>query len=155
MVTVQQSILVVTSPVMTVNDCWLAVILTAGSMFKPAFNIHNPLALKLLTRLRLRLIHLGEHRFNHNFEDWINPLYSSSLEFESKEHFWLHCHNFVNIRNALLIKLTGISCDISNCSDRSLTKVILYGNPKFSFQQNSDIINASIEYIVNSNRLLC
>ena len=35
-------------------------------------------------------------------------------------------------------------------SDRSLTKLILYGNPKFSFQQNSDTINASIKYIINS-----
>ena len=134
MVTVQQKFLVVvTSPVMTVNDRWLAVILTAGSMLKPTFNIHNSLGLKLLTRLRLGLSNLGEHRVNHIFENWINPLSSSSLEVESATHFFLHCHNFVNIRNALLIKLNSISCDISNCSGRSLTKVILYGNPKFSF----------------------
>ena len=122
---------------------------------KPTFNIHNPLGLKLLTRLRLGLSHLNEHRFNHNFEDCINPLCSCSLEVESTTHFFLHCHNFVNIRNTLLNKLNSISCDISNCSDRSLTKLILYGNPKFSFQQNSDIINASIEYIFNSKRFLC
>ena len=119
-------------------------------MPKPTFNIHNPLGLKLLTRLRLGLSHLNEHRFNHNFEDCINPLCSCSLEVESTTHFFLHCHNFVNIRNTLLNKLNSISCDISNCSDRSLTKLILYGNPKFSFQQNLDIINASIEYMINS-----
>ena len=32
---------------------------------KPTFNIHNPLGLKLFTRLS----HLNENRFNHNFED--------------------------------------------------------------------------------------
>ena len=45
-------------------------------MPKPTFNIHNPLGLKLLTRLGLGLSHLNEHRFNHNFKDCINPLCS-------------------------------------------------------------------------------
>ena len=122
---------------------------------KPTFNIPNPLGLKLLTRLRLELSRLNEHRFNHNFEDCINPLCSCSLEVESTVYFFLHCHNFVNIRNTLLNKLNSISCDVTNCSDRSLTELILYGNPKFSFQQNSDIINTLIEYIINSKRFLC
>ena len=38
------------------------------------YNICNPNGLKLLTGLRLGLSHLNEHRFNHNFEDCINPL---------------------------------------------------------------------------------
>ena len=37
-------------------------------------NICNPNGLKLLTRSRLCLSHLNEHRFNHNFEGCINPL---------------------------------------------------------------------------------
>ena len=36
-------------------------------MPKPTFNIHNPLGLKLLACLRLGLIYLNEHRFDHNF----------------------------------------------------------------------------------------
>ena len=38
------------------------------------YNICNPNGLKLLTRLRLGLSHLNEHRFIHNYEDCINPL---------------------------------------------------------------------------------
>lgn len=37
------------------------------------YRIHHPLGLKLLTRLSLGLSHLNEHRFNHNFENYINP----------------------------------------------------------------------------------
>ena len=44
-------------------------------MPKPTFNIHNPLGLMLLPRLRLGLSHLNELRFNHNFEDCINPVF--------------------------------------------------------------------------------
>ena len=38
---------------------------------KPIFIIHNTIALKLLTRLRLGLSHLNEHMFAHNFQDCI------------------------------------------------------------------------------------
>ena len=54
------------------------------------YNICNPNGLKLLTRLRLGLSHLNEHRFNHNFEDCINPLCTCSFEVESTYHFFLH-----------------------------------------------------------------
>ena len=38
------------------------------------FGIHNPLGIKLITRLRLGLIHLHEHKFRHCFQDTSNPL---------------------------------------------------------------------------------
>ena len=38
------------------------------------YGIHNPTGLKLLTRLRLGLSHLNDHKFNHNFKDCISPL---------------------------------------------------------------------------------
>ena len=53
----------------------------------PVNNIHNPLGLKLLTRLRLGLSHLNEHRFSHNFESCLNPLCTCSLEVESTTLF--------------------------------------------------------------------
>ena len=43
---------------------------------KPIYNIHNPIGLKLLTRLRpgLMLSHLNELKLKHNIQDCINPL---------------------------------------------------------------------------------
>ena len=38
------------------------------------FNIHNPYRIKLLTRLRLGLSHLYDHKFRHCFQDTRNPL---------------------------------------------------------------------------------
>ena len=37
-------------------------------------SIHSPNGLKLLTRLRFGLSHLNEHKFNHNFKDYVYPL---------------------------------------------------------------------------------
>ena len=45
---------------------------------KPVYNIHNPIGLKIFTRSRHP--HLIEHMFRHNFNDFVNPLCSYSLE---------------------------------------------------------------------------
>ena len=49
--------------------------------------IHIPLGLSLLTRLRLGLSHLNEHKYNLNFKNCVNPLCFCSLEIESTSHF--------------------------------------------------------------------
>ena len=69
---------------------------------KPTYNIHNPIGLKFLTRLRLGLSHLNEHKFKQNFQDCVNPLCSCSLEIESLSHLFLYCHHFTSIRATLL-----------------------------------------------------
>ena len=56
------------------------------------FKVFNPLGIKFLTRLRLGLSHLNEHKFKHNFQNCLNPLFSCSLEVESTIRFFLHCH---------------------------------------------------------------
>ena len=55
----------------------------------PVYNNRKPIGLKLLTRLRLGLSHVNEHRFNHNFENCVNPLciYLYSLEVEQPPIF--------------------------------------------------------------------
>ena len=37
------------------------------------FDIHNPIGIKLLNRLRLNFSHLNDHNFHHNFRDTVNP----------------------------------------------------------------------------------
>ena len=66
------------------------------------YNIHDPVGIKYLTRLRLGLSHLNEHKFRHNFQDCLNPLCSCSLEVETTNHSFLHCHYYSNIRKTLL-----------------------------------------------------
>ena len=55
---------------------------------KPVYNIHDPNGLKLLTKLRLGLSHLNEHKFNHNFKECVNPLCFCSLQVESVSRFF-------------------------------------------------------------------
>ena len=38
------------------------------------FDIHDTNGIKLLSRLRLNLSHLNEHKFRHNFNDKVDPM---------------------------------------------------------------------------------
>ena len=54
------------------------------------FKIFDPIGLKFLTRLRFDFSHLNEHRFQHNFQDCLNPLCSCTSETEDTKHYLLH-----------------------------------------------------------------
>ena len=116
------------------------------------YNIQNCIGLKLLTRLRLGLSHLNEHGFNHNFQNCINPLCTCSLEVESTAHFFLHCHHYLNIRAKLLNSLEVIDTILHKLSKEQLTRVLLYGFSQFDQNQNRNVLNSSIDYIVESKR---
>ena len=47
------------------------------------YNCHNPREICLITRLRLGLSHLREHKFKHGFQDTLNPLCSCGNDVES------------------------------------------------------------------------
>ena len=116
------------------------------------YDIHNPLGLCLLTRLRLGLSHLNEHKFNHNFKNCVNPLCTCSLEIESASHFFLHCDHYNNITSILLNELKSLDRNILKFPDTTLTYLILYGGSQFNIKQNTFILNAVIKYILESNQ---
>ena len=90
---------------------------------KPVYNIHNPNGLKLLTRLRLGISHLNEHKFIHNFKYYVNPLCPYNSEIESIPHFFLHCHYFADIRKTVFDELQSVD-----------SLLLLYGSSKFKLQ---------------------
>ena len=62
--------------------------------FNSIFDISNPHVIKLLTRLRLGLSHLNDHKFKYGFNDTINPIYICGGDIESINHFFIHCPEF-------------------------------------------------------------
>ena len=116
------------------------------------FNVHGPVGIKYLTRLRLGLSHLNEHKFRHNFKDCLNPLCSCSLEVETVIHYFLHCHYYNIICRTLLDTVNEINNkNLSDFSEQTL--VNLLGNPSLTFEENKEIIKASIIFIHSSQRI--
>ena len=64
------------------------------------YNILDPIGLKFLNSLRLGFSHLNEHRFRHNFQDCMHPLYFCSLGIEDTSHYLLDFHRFSHYRIA-------------------------------------------------------
>ena len=117
------------------------------------YNVNDYVGLKLLTRLRLNLSHLYEHKFRHNFQDTVNPLCSCSLESESTTHFLLHCPFYNNQRIALFESIRDIDESISNLSEDNLANTLLYGNNElYSSETNTRILNCTICYLKSSER---
>ena len=81
------------------------------------YNIFDPKGLTFLTRLRLGLSHLNEHRFRHNFQDCLNPLCSCSLEIEGTSHYLLHCHYFSHHRVVFMNSVKSVCDNFDSMSD--------------------------------------
>ena len=108
------------------------------------YNIFDPIGLKLLTRLRLGLSHLNEHKFRHNFQDCLNPLCSCSLEIEDTTHYLLHCQHFSNHRYDLMNSVKSVIPNFESLTDNNIIDVLLHGDSRFDEYKNKIILEAII-----------
>ena len=119
----------------------------------PIYTIHHARGLKFLTRLRLGLSHLREHKFRHNFNDTINPFCPCGTNsIESAEHFLLHCPNFSTYRCSLFDSLRENEICILPYSSSYLVKILLFGNDKFNIKTNKNILTSVIDFSIQSKR---
>ena len=116
------------------------------------FQIFNPYGTQLLTRLRIGLSHLQEHKFRHNFLDAHNPLCSCNTEPESVSHFFLRCPFFINERLLLMNELNTLDPDIHLLDEISKSNLLLYGSETYNFETNKLILSLSIDYIISIKR---
>ena len=116
------------------------------------FNCHNTKGVKLLTRLRLGLSHLRDHKFKHSFQDSLNPICNCGTDVETTTHYLLHCPLFSDERLILINNIRNIDSNILNLNDSRFSEVLLFGNSSFNNSKNTFIINTTIEYIVSSKR---
>ena len=92
------------------------------------FRCHNPKGVKLLTRLRLGLSHLREHKFKHGFLDSLNPVCSCGQDIEKSTHFLLHCSNYSNERLTFLNIIRNIDRNILDENNLKVMETFLYGD---------------------------
>ena len=99
------------------------------------YNVHDPIGVKLLSRLRLQFTHLNEHKFRHGFNDTVNPMCSCGTDVETTEHFLLRCHFFSTQRSEL---------DQSFSKSNTKEKVYLF----YSSRSNSSGLNKEVSRLV-------
>ena len=117
------------------------------------FNCHNPRGIKLLSRLRLGLSHLREHKFKHSFQDSLDPFCSCGKgEVETSSHYLLHCSSYLEERLAVLNTIKNIEKSILQENDSKFTSVLLFGDTSFDNNKNTFILDATIDYIISTGR---
>ena len=97
--------------------------------------------------------HLREHRFKHNFLDCLNPIYSCGLGIESTSHFLLHRPTFNDKQYTLLSTLNKFNFKLLELTKSSSSQTLLYVNTLFDKEKNTPILDATIEYILPTERL--
>ena len=113
----------------------------------------NVYGVVLLTRLRVGLSHLREHKFKHGFQDTINPFCNCQTNsIETTKHYLLHCSNFPNERLHLFTGLRYLDMNIFPLNPVSLCQTLLFGDPIFSDNMNRNILNLVINFILDSQR---
>ena len=85
------------------------------------FDCYNPKGIKLITRLRLALSYLREHKLKHSFQDTINLLCNCGQDIESSTDFFLHCPFFINERRTLLSTIRSLDSKLLHCTDTNVT----------------------------------
>ena len=91
-------------------------------LFKLKFslcNLHEPLGVYFLVRLRLQFSHFNEHKFCHNFKDCVNPMWDWGAEIETSSHFFLRCQLFSNERQNSYDDVYQIDASIRNLNEKS------------------------------------
>ena len=111
-----------------------------------------PIGLKLLTRFRLGLSHLNEHKFRHNFQDFLNPLCSCILEIEDTTHYLLHCQHFSNHLYNLVNSVKSVVPNFESLTNNNRIDKLLYGDSQFDENKNKIILEATINYLKNFER---
>ena len=110
---------------------------------------HNPKGTKLVTRLKLGLSDLREHKFKHSFQDTLNPLCSRGLDIETTSHYFLHCPLFHPERSTLRNNIKEIDSTILIKSESVVIGILLCGDKSF---KDEVILNVTIDFILSINR---
>ena len=92
------------------------------------FDCHNARGVKLLTRFRLGLSHLWEHKFKNRFQDSHNPTCSCGNDIQTLAHILLQCPHYSNERLFFLNNIRNIDTHIFDKNDLQITETLLYGD---------------------------
>ena len=88
--------------------------------------------------------------FKHGLNDTTNPICVCGSDFESINHFFLHCPEYCKARQPLFDKIQSIDKILLSQNKSSLTHLLLYGDPNSNVK--AFILNSALEFVLSSGR---
>ena len=102
--------------------------------------------------MRVGLSHLREDKFKHSFQDTLNPICNCGEDNETTSHYLLHCPDYLRERKTLLNKVSSIVPNIFDFNNDQLTEILLYGKEDLDNINNTSILDATINYLIETKR---
>ena len=102
--------------------------------------------LRFLSRIRLRISYLVDHKFGYNIEDCINPTLTCCQEIETSDFFLLHFPNYHSARQILFVKISKINSTFTKNISQVITILFVFGGEKLKSVQNKSILMYIIEF---------
>ena len=103
--------------------------------------------------MRVGLSHLLEHKFKHSFQDTLNPKCNCGEGIQTTSHYLLHCPDNLQERITVLNAVSRIVPNIFGFNNDQLTEMLLHGKEDFDNINNSSILDATINYLIETKRL--
>ena len=97
-----------------------------------------------ITRLRLGLSHLRQHKLKHSFQNYLNSFWSCGLDIESTVHFLLHCPTYIIERRTLLSTIANTDNNLLDLCEPVLIRTLHFGSNSFDTDANTNVLNATI-----------
>ena len=98
------------------------------------------------------LSHLLEQKFTYSFQDSLNLFCSCGLDTELTAQFLLHCPMYISERHTLLSSIENIDHDLLHLCEPVLIRALLFGSSSFDTDANTNVLNATIEYVIPTKR---
>ena len=117
------------------------------------YNCFNTKGIKHLTKLRLGLSHLRNHKFKHGFLDSLNPLCSCCFKINTT--CLLHCPNFINGRSLLLNNVSRLTKDKLTSCDTLVTQLLLDGDNSLDLVIDTLVLTGADPEILKKGGALC
>ena len=95
---------------------------------------------------------MRERKFKHSFQDSLNPFCSCSLDIKSTAHYFLYCPTHITERRTLLNTIGNIENNLLDLREPVLIKTLLFGSNSFDTNANTNVLNATIEYVLSTKR---
>ena len=119
------------------------------------FGLHDPIGLRLLFQLRMRLSPLLSHKKRYNFIDTTSDICHCNQGIEDTSHFLFSCPSYVNERVSLTSTVNEILRKVNlNYLPNELYLLYLYGHPSIIYSDNRKILLSTIKLIKYTKRFL-
>ena len=76
------------------------------------YDCHKSKGIKFITRLRLSLSHLHEHKLKHNFQDPVYRLCSCGHDVETTTNFFFYCSFVIIERRTLFTTVSSVDATL-------------------------------------------